>query len=355
VTKNILNIEAISRIDRENMLGLLIAFPEQCNRAMRIGKEVGIPEKFKRRYRNVVFLGLGGSAIGADIINSYLNDECNIPISVVRDYSIPAFVDEDSLVFATSYSGNTEETISMYKDAESRGAKIITITSGGKLEKSAEENSNLLVKIPDGLPPRCALGYSFIPALVLLFRLRIIKDKTKDIDEAVSLLRKMCKDDVGLSAKKNISKEIASRIHGAFPVIYASAKHMNAITVRWRGQLSENAKTLSSSHVYPEMNHNEIVGWREPSNILKKFVVITIRDKNNHPRVKARMDITNSILKKSGFKVMEVSSKGQSLFSRIMSLVYIGDFASFYLSILNKIDPTPVKRIDYLKKQLSRR
>ncbi|MBU0490204.1 MAG: bifunctional phosphoglucose/phosphomannose isomerase, partial [Bacteroidetes bacterium] len=166
------------------------------------------------------------------------------------------------------------------------------------------------------------------------------------------LLKTMLKNDLKLSGN-NISKRIALNLYGTFPVIYAAAMHMNVVAVRWKWQIAENAKTLSSSHEYPEMNHNEIVGWCRPRSLLKEFMIINLRDKKDHPRVKIRMDVTNSILKRSGFKVMELISKGDTLLSRMMSLVYIGDFVSFYLAVLNKIDPTPVERIAYLKGKLA--
>lgn len=350
-----LDNDLIKKIDRENMLELLVDFPKQCKRATLIGKMLSIDQRYKREYKNIVFLGLGGSAIGADIIRSYLVDECDIPIYVVRDYAIPRFVDRDSLVFATSYSGNTEETISMYKQAKTRRANIIIITSGGKLEKMAKRNRDLLVTIPGGFPPRSALGYSFIPALIIISRLKIIRDKTRDIKNSISLLKNLSKQMINPNARINISKKIAALIHGKFPVIYAAAKHMDVAAVRWRGQLAENSKALSSMHVYPEMNHNEIVGWSNPYALLKKFVIVTLRDRKDCPRVKKRMDISNSIFKKAKFKIIEINSKGNSLLSRILSLIYIGDFVSFYLSIMYKTDPTPVSRIAYLKAQLAKR
>ena len=355
MSKKILNNTLIKKIDQENMLDLLMSFPKQCERAILIGKIVSIPQKYKRNYKNIVFLGLGGSAIGADLIRSFLIDECKYPIHVVRDYTIPKFVDKDSLVFASSYSGNTEETLSMYKNARKRKTNIIIITSGGKLKNLAKRNRNLLVTIPKGFPPRCALGYSFIPALMILSRLKIIKEKTNDIKDSVSNLKRLLRNNVGPDAKHNISKRIASNIYGKFPVIYSATKYMDIVAVRWRSQIAENSKALSSMHTYPEMNHNEIVGWYHPYALLKKFVVITLKDKIDNPRVKKRMDICGSIFKKSKFETIEISSKGKSLLSRMLSLIYIGDFVSFYLSLLYNVDPTPVERIIYLKGQLAKK
>jgi len=345
----------IPAVDKKNMLELLKTFPEQCQEAIGIGTKYEIPEKYKKQYKNIVFLGLGGSAIGGDVIKSYLIDESPLPIQVVRDYSVPSFISSESLVFASSYSGDTEETLSMYKSAKAKSANIICITSGGRLKRLAGANGDLAVIIPGGLPPRASLGYSFIPALIMLYRLGIVSDKSKDIFEAITLMKDMLKKEVGPDARKNRAMEIAAYIFGKIPVVYAPAKNFDVVATRWRGQINENAKTLSSCHVYPEMNHNEIVGWVYPRKVLKDLAILTLRDKGEHPRVATRIKITTGILKDSGFKSMDIGSKGQSLLARMMSLVYLGDFVSFYLAVLNGVDPTPVERISFLKKQLGKK
>ena len=186
-------------------------------------------------------------------------------------------------------------------------------------------------------------------------KLGILKSKKQEILSAIALLDRL--QDKKLSSKvkgkKNIALEIATKIYKKFPVIYASNK-LSSIATRWRGQIAENSKTLSSTHVFPEMNHNEIVGWVNPRNLLNNCVAIILRDKSDHSRIKRRMDITASILKKERFKVITLEGSGKNLLDRMLTLIYIGDFASFYLSILNGIDPTPVKRITYLKGQLTR-
>ncbi len=349
------NLKRISHFDRENMLDLLVSFPRQCEDALFIGERTKIGPTYNKKYANIIFTGLGGSAIGADIVKGYIGDEVNIPIIVNRNYTMPASLCKDSLVFAVSYSGNTEETLSAYNGALKSGANIIAITSGGRLKELASRNKNTLIIIPKGYPPRCALGYSFIPAIIALSKIRLIKEKEKEIRRLVTSLDNLQKKNLNPSVKgkKNISKYIAKKLHKKFPVIYASDR-LGSIVTRWRGQLAENSKTLSSTHVFPEMNHNEIVGWQNPAGLLKNFTAVLLRDREDYPRIKKRMDITKAILKKNGFCVLEIESCGTSFLERMLSLVYIGDFASFYLSILNRIDPTPVDRIAYLKKQLAK-
>lgn len=352
---NLDDLKEISKIDKGNMLELLISFPKQCENALFIGEHSRPAPSYKRNYPHIVFIGLGGSAIGADIVKGYLIEEIGVPIFVNRNYTVPAFVNKDSLIFAISYSGNTEETLRAYGEAKKRSANIIAVTSGGKLKELALKNNDMLILIPKGYPPRCALGYSFIPVLALLSKLGLIKNKKDKLKKTVRFLDSLQKEALSPAAKgsSNIAKLVAKKIYKRFPVIYASAR-MEPIVTRWRGQFAENSKTLSSGHLFPEMNHNEIVGWVNPTASLKGFTAVMLKDKDDFPRNKKRMDITASILRKAGFNVLEIESLGKSFLERMLSLVYIGDFASFYLAILNKVDPTPVDRIMYLKKQLAK-
>ncbi|MBN1353717.1 MAG: bifunctional phosphoglucose/phosphomannose isomerase [Candidatus Omnitrophica bacterium] len=351
---NLDSVEMISSIDKENMARLLTSFPEQCREALSIGERAELKDLAQKKYANIVFTGLGGSAIGADMVNGYLHKEMKLPLFVNRNYVLPGFVDAQSLVFAVSYSGNTEETLAAYEVALKRDATIIVITSGGKLEELASKNGNALITIPKGYPPRCALGYSFIPAIIALSKLGLAKDKKDIIKKAIDFLETLKTEKLApeVANENNISKSIASKIFGTFSTIYAS-ETLGSVATRWRGQLAENAKTLSSAHVFPEMNHNEIVGWVNPRKMLDNFTAIILKDVDDQPRIKKRMDITASILKNEGFSVLELESQGENFLERMLSLVYTGDFVSFYLSILNGIDPTPVERITYLKKRLA--
>ena len=350
---NLDNLKEISKLDSQNMLELLCFFPKQCMDALFIGEKTCVEKSYMKNYKNIVFTGLGGSAIGAETTRDLLAGEIKIPIFVNRNYGMPAFVSCETLLFAVSYSGNTEETLSAYEEAIKKRANIIVITSGGKLKELALKHKNMLITIPNGYPPRCALGYSFIPALTVLSKLGLIKNKKDDLKKALTLVDTLGKKSLNpeIKGRANIAKEIAKKIHNRFTVIYASDK-FGSVATRWRGQLAENGKTLSSTHVFPEMNHNEIVGWVKPSNILRKFTAIILKDRGDNERVKKRMAITASILKKERFKVIEIESSGKSRLERMLYLIYIGDFVSFYLALLNGIDPTPVDRITYLKKQL---
>lgn len=351
--KELDDIQKISQIDKSNLRQLLFDFPKQCREAKEIGKRTDFPSGY-REINNIVFTGLGGSAVGGDLLRAYLANEARVPIVVNRNYSIPEFVDSDTLLVVCSYSGNTEETISAFEKGLKKKAKIVVITSGGKLKAAAAQDKLPLVAIPAGLPPRAALAYSFFPALMVLAKLGIINDKSLQIERVaavLSRLRQRLKPEVKI--KDNQAKSIARDIQKGFSHIYSSNDFFGPVSYRWRTQLAENSKSLSSNHVFPELTHNEIVGWDFPKELLDYFTVIILRDKGDNPRIAKRMDITASIIKQKAKNVIEVFSEGDELLSRIFSLIYIGDFVSFYLAILNGIDPTPVDKITYLKKKLA--
>lgn len=349
-------VKNLKKYDKSDMLKLLESFPQQCRAAKKIADAFNLPSSFKKEYKNILCTGLGGSAIGADIVRSYISDEARLPVFVNRNYTLPAFIGEESLVIATSYSGNTEETLSAYKDARARKAAVIAITSGGELEKLAKSDGFPVLLIPGGLPPRCALGYSSFTLLALFSKLEIIGRKDQEIAEAIKTLEDIRDKSSGSRVRggKNIAKRIAREFYGKYPIIYGGQDRIDAVVTRWRGQIAENSKALSSSHVLPEMNHNEIVGWENPGKLIRNFIVMILRDREDHPRTSLRMDITKKIIEKERVRVLELSSEGKSSLARIYSLIYTGDFTSYYLAVLNRRDPTPVDRVTYLKKELAK-
>ncbi|MFH1752871.1 MAG: bifunctional phosphoglucose/phosphomannose isomerase [Candidatus Omnitrophota bacterium] len=351
-----MDTKTVRSLDKSDMLKLLSGFPGQLKEALAIGKKISFDKDVKRDFNKIVFCGLGGSAIGADLIRSYVAKVCRLPIIVNRDYTLPAFVDDKTLLIVSSYSGNTEETLSAYDEGRKRGANIVAITTNGKLKENTQKDKVPCIMIPAGLPPRCALGYSSIPVLVLLSKLGVISDNENEIEKTSDLLAELYKAELApdIDPGKNISKRIARELFGKYAIIYGANQHTDCAATRWRGQLAENSKAISSTHLFPEMNHNEIVGWANPKDLMKDLAVVILRDKGDHPRVAKRMDISASIINKVGTKIIEISSRGDSLLGRIFSLIYIGDFVSFYLAILNDVDPTPVDSVMYLKSELAK-
>ncbi|MBI4707999.1 MAG: bifunctional phosphoglucose/phosphomannose isomerase [Candidatus Omnitrophica bacterium] len=344
----------LRKIDKSNMLDLLLDFPVHFTVSQEIAERAVI--KFKEcSFDNILFFGVGGSAIGADVVRSYLYSESALPIQVVREYDVPQYLGKNSLVFCISYSGNTEETLSAYDLARQRGAKIIVLSSGGKLKEHANSDDVTFIEVPQNLPPRCAIGYLSIISLCILSRIGIVKDVFPAITESKSVLEELKKESLSpeIGLKDNLAKHIASKLVNKLPVIYAASFNFEVCATRFRGELNENSKTIALSNVFPEMNHNEILGWQNPPKLLKNLVVVMLKDKFVHRRLNKRMELVCSMLNKQGVRILEINSRGNSLLARIFSLIYAGDFVSYYLAVLYGIDPTPAEKIDYLKKELA--
>ncbi len=342
----------VQRYDTSNMRKLLVGFPQQIEDALRIGKAARIPVKGSA-VKNIVVTGLGGSAIGGDILRSYLAEELGIPFIINRQYVLPKFVNKQSLVFVSSYSGSTEETIAAHLDAKKRKAMVVCISTGGETETLAKKFKQPSIKIPKGYPPRTALGYSFFVPLVAMANLKLVRSKDREIAETIRLLKRKAKVYASLN-NHNPAYELAKQLYNKLPIIYSSSDRFDAVNVRWRGQLAENAKILAFGHVVPEMNHNELVGWKVLQRHMNDMAVVFLRDKGEHPRVQTRMTITKSIVSEFTNRVVEVQSEGISSLARIFSLIYLGDWTSYYLALLNGVDPTPVRIIDYLKWELGK-
>ncbi|MEX1139804.1 MAG: bifunctional phosphoglucose/phosphomannose isomerase [Bacteroidota bacterium] len=342
----------ITRLDPSGMYNWMSEFPEQIRDAVAIGEKAVIRLN-TRGVENIVLTGLGGSAIGGDLLRSYLSDELRVPFIVNRHYFLPEFVSKKSLVIVSSYSGNTEETIAAHADATKRKARVLCISTNGTVAKSAKKYKQPIIAIPPGLSPRAALGYSFFPLLVTLAKLKFINPKKKDIRETIDRLTANARIFSDPDSPDNAPLRLARQLQGKLPVIY-SPTDLDAVNVRWRGQIAENAKQLSSGHVLPEMNHNELVGWKVLTDIMKTMGVVFLRDRGTHRRVQIRGDITKQITSRYAASVSEVWSEGTSLLTRMFSLIQVGDWVSYYLAILNNEDPTPVQVIDFLKAELSK-
>lgn len=348
-----MTLDDIKRVDPKGMYNWIADFPKQIEDAVRIGKEAKIKLNVKG-IENIVLTGLGGSAIGGDLLRSYLAEELDIPFIINRNYTLPEFVGRNTLVIVSSYSGNTEETIAAHKDAIKRKARILCISTGGETAKIAKKNKQPWIQIPPGLSPRAALGYSFFPLLVVLGRFSFVKLKDKDIKETIQLLKNKSILFSNPESPDNAPLRLAEQIIGKLPVIYSPAEHLDTVNIRWRGQIAENAKQLSSGNVLPEMNHNELVGWKVLSALMKQMHVIFLKDIGTHKRVAVREEITKQIVSNYAGKVTEVASEGKGLLARLFSLIYFGDWFTLYLAILNNVNPEPVTIIDFLKNELSK-
>ena len=328
------------------MMDQLIArFTEQLQEALAIGSAANL-SAHTEDINKVFVAGLGGSGIGADFVSSIIRKEAKVPYLVSKGYDIPAYVDRHTLAIASSYSGNTEETLSAFKQLEKTGAKLLVISSGGKLISIAKKKGYDYIEVPSSWPsPRACLGYSLVIQLAALEKLGIISGKSlTSLKKTIKLLETEEK-----SIKKE-AKKVAKKLHERIPIIYCEDR-IEPVAVRLRQQINENSKALCWHHVIPEMNHNELVGWKDKND---QYAVLYLRNKDDYKRNAIRMDINQKIIKKYTKNIIEVYSKGTDLVQRMMYLVHLGDWISWYLSELRGQDAIEVNVIDFLKGELAK-
>ena len=319
-------------------------FTNQLKEAMEIGSAAQL-KKSNKTFKNVLICGLGGSGIGGTIVNDVLSSKVPIPILTTKDYSIPNFIDGSTLVIASSYSGNTEETLYALEKCMKRNAEICIITSGGKLKAIAEGNSFNHIIIPDGHPPRAMFGYAFTELFYVLNHYGVIDESFKaDFEKAIGLLTAE-KTDIQSQAKN-----LAKKMYQQTPVIYV-AQGFEGVAVRFRQQINENSKMLCWHHVIPEMNHNELLGWR--TNV-ENLAVVYFRNKLDFDRNQVRMDINKKVISKYTSNISEVWSKGDSVIENTLYHINLGDWISWHLSEMNNVDAIEIDVINYLKGELAK-
>lgn len=305
--------------------------------------------------RNIVVSGMGGSAIGGDILRCLAFSQARVPILVNRSYDIPHLVGEETLFLAVSYSGGTEETLAAYEQARQRGAQVVCVSSGGRLEELAQADNYPYIKVPGGLMPRVANGFLFGPMALLLEKAGILTGVQDDLREAIEVLYQM-REELNPQAprEENIAWKAAQAMKNALPVIWGSYGPSETAALRWKAQINENAKSPAYYATFPELNHNEVVGFQVAPEIIKQICLVILRDSQDHPRIMKRMDITEKLVEDKIKRVMEVSSRGKSWLARYYSLTYIGDYASTYLAEEYGLDSIPIPVIDYLKAELAK-
>lgn len=344
--------EEIKKIDKSDILGHCVKTSIYCEDAVQRAKQVSV------RYgkpRHIVVVGMGGSAIGGEILRGWLLDELPIPVEVCRDYSLPAYANEDTLVFAISCSGKTEETLSAFVDAVKRRCNIITITSGEHLLSFSEKLGVPYIIVPSDLPSRVTLPYLFFPLPILLEKLGVLKDKENEIQETIRIVKKLGRENSPETpTRENPSKKLALELRETIPVVYGFRQYA-AIARRLKTQFNENSKVPSRHDVFPELNHNEVVAWEASEALTKRFSVLLIRDREEPPEIRHRIEATKSLVLNKAQKVLEVHARGESKLAKIFSVLFVGDLTSVYLAILRNSDPTPVEIINKMKEEMSKR
>ncbi|NWF87284.1 bifunctional phosphoglucose/phosphomannose isomerase [Candidatus Bathyarchaeota archaeon] len=343
------DIGAIRKIDKSDMLPFCVDASTHYKRDAKYAKAFSVDYP---KPKSIIVAGMGGSAIGGELLKDWAIDKLTVPIEVCREYSLPAYVDRDTLVFITSYSGETEESLSAFLEAIKRKCMIVCISSGGTLQKFAEKLAIPHLKVPSGMAPRATLPYLFTPLIIILEKIGLVSKVVLEISETVKVLKQVSEDN---SPEKplndNFSKKLASDICGTTPVVYGFGFY-RAVAQRFKTQFNENSKVPAKWEFFPELNHNEIVGWEGVQKLAKYFSIIFIRDNDEPTVLRQRIETTKDLISNESVKTFEVYSIGKSRLAKMTSVICVGDFTSVYLAILRRIDPTPVKTITLLKERV---
>jgi glucose/mannose-6-phosphate isomerase len=350
-TSVIETVERIRAADPGDMLGRIKDLPKQVRDAWAIAGKATIPPAYSD-VRSIVVAGMGGSAIGGDLAAALLADELKVPMTVHRDYGLPAYVGRDSLVIVSSYSGNTEETLSSFEEARKRGAKVLALTTGGKIGELARASNYPVVTFSYKAQPRAALGYSLGLVLGVLCKLGFAHDLSDDNEAALSDLAKL-EERVHEGARTNDAKKLALDLFGRVPFAYGAGV-MGVMARRVKGQWNENAKNWSAFDVMSELNHNAVVGFEHPPIAKEAITVLLLRSDRDNPRHKLRFEVTRELLDRARIPHKTLQFAGRNMLSEVLQMVYFTDYVSFYVALLNGADPSPVKSIDYLKDRLAK-
>lgn len=362
--------ERFSDIDKQGMLDHALNLPQTCADAWELVqqtyRDLDLSRLLSQRptvtgdrvgpasVQRIIIVGMGGSAIGGDLLAALVADECPCPILVQRGYDLPVFVDgPETLVIGSSHSGNTEETLSAFRQARQRGAALLALSTGGELAGLAREWGVPLVRFEYDAQPRAALGYSFTLLVGLLSYLGLVADKSDDLAEALEVMRAW-QAEIGpeIPVANNPAKRMAGQLMERMPVIYGAGL-TEPVARRWKTQMNENAKSWAFFEGMPELNHNAVVGFERSDMIRERATVIMLRSRFDSPRIQSRWRITRQMLLREGVNSNQVTARGESRLAQMLSLVHFGDLVSVYLAIASEVDPTPVPSIAYLKEQLA--
>ncbi len=352
---NLDNLEEIKRLDESNVLGSIETLSDQCLHAYESTINIEVPESYKH-INKIVMCGMGGSGLGARVIESVYAEELKVPLIRVNDYDLPEFVDENTLVFCSSYSGETEETLSNVNQAIKKRAKWMAIGSGNSLIKLAEENNAPYYKIDPKFnasnQPRMAIGYSVIGQLVLCTKAGIIDFTKDDLDAIIKTMKTVAeKNDVNIQSTENEAKKLAGLMNNKVN-FYVSAKHLVGATHVVNNQANENAKTFTADYVIPELNHHLMEGLGHPTNDAAKLFGIFVNSNKYPDRIAKRFEITREVCVKQNIETYEFKALSESKIEQSFEFIQFGAYVNFYLSMLYDLNPAPIPWVDYFKTRL---
>lgn len=358
--------EAILALDKSGLFKDELEFSHNLQKAAKNVKAFRMPTEVRVgsrmiRYREIseiAVVGMGGSAIAGDILKDWIGGEILVPLETIRSYSLPAYIDKNSLVFLISYSGNTEETLSCMLDAVKRGCKMISISSDGALQRATEALGLPLIGLPRMAAARVSLPYLFAPLPYLLVQLKLLSigKVDKEMEDAIGVVAESVNElSMDVPASRNFAKKMALQIYGTIPIVYSYDPY-RSVGLRFKTQVNENCKLPARFDVFPELNHNEIMGWEASKKILKHYTMILIRGVEERPEVKARINVLNEqFFTRKAKSVIEFRPRGKTTLGRIFSLTFTLDMVSMYLAVLHHRDPVFSKTFQILKHEVTER
>jgi len=359
----ILDDEArLGAVDKSNMRRIAEKFPELCEDALALCRDLKIPQEVRvnskltieyTQPQEVIVAGMGGSAIGGDLLKGWIRDRLPRPIDVNREYHLPKYAGPKTLVVAVSYSGNTEETLSSFVEAAERGCMTFSVSSGGLLEEFNHTLGLPHLRVPSGYPPRSAVPYLFFSTAAALQKLGSLESLDDEAFEAVKTLKDI-REEIRSAGptEENPSKKLALALEGLIPMVCGFGP-FEAVATRMKTQFNENSKTPAKAEFFPELDHNETLGWSGSRRLTKGFGVVLLRSDDEPLEIRARIELTRSLVFEEGAgRVLEIWARGSGRLAKMLSVMYVGDFASIYLGLLYGIDPATVAIIDEMKRRL---
>ena len=345
------NIDQMLKIDQEDMYGQITGLPQQLIKAWELGNKLPLPG-FKP-FHQVLIAGMGGSAIGGDLLASYVADLAEVPVTVLRDYDLPAWAKgSNTLVIASSHSGNTEETLSAYDQAMRNKCQVMCVTTGGKLMKKAEEDGTPVWQFEHKGQPRAAVGYSFGILLSLFVRLNLIPQQEKDLLATVSTMQALQKTyAIDVQTTKNPAKRLAGQLQDRWVAVFGCGR-LSPVARRWKGQISEIAKAWAQFEFLPEANHNTLAGLVNPEALIPTTMALFLRSSYDHQRNQLRTELTRKSFMLEGFNTDLIDAQGDSALAQMWTMLFLGDFVAYYLAMLYEVDPSPVAMIENFKKEM---
>lgn len=350
---NLDDLDLFKKLDKQNMLGEIDGLPDQLKSAWELGLSQPLPD-FKDIQR-VVITGMGGSAIGADLVAALVMDSCSVPVMVHRDYGLPAFAKgNETLVIASSHSGNTEETLDAFDVALKNKCSIVAVCTGGELAKRAKENKAALWTFDHKGQPRAAVGFSFGLLLAIFTRLKLIPDPAKDMEEAVAAMKRSQQHlHADVPAVKNPAKRYAGQLMGRW-VTVMGAGILAPVARRWKGQMNEVAKAGANFEFLPEADHNTLAATINPDEVLNPHTMtMFMRSPSDHPRNRLRSDLTRETFMLEGMNTDVVDGRGDNPIAHMWTLILFGDYMAYYLAMAYGVDPTPVDALVHFKRAMS--